>query len=122
VTLGFFSATRTRTRENPYPRARVRVLTGTGMGSVAGPEAYIAFAQRRLELDLSDISPDPSVQFSRETWFDHVRDLYAVSMQASGSDDSSYLGLAQRDSSVSQIIEDVRFVFHQEKRHLVMRH
>ena len=73
------------------------------------PEAYIAFAQRRLELDLSDITPDPSVQFSRETWFDHVRDLYVVSMQA--SDDSSYLGLAQRDSSISQIIEDVRFIF-----------
>jgi hypothetical protein len=75
------------------------------------PEAYIAFSQRRFELGLSDISPDPSVQFSRETWFDHVRDLYAVSMQASDSDDSSYLGLAQRDTSISQIIEDVRFVF-----------
>lgn len=64
------------------------------------PEAYIAFAQYRLELDLSDITPDPSVQFSRETWFDHVRDLYAVSMQA--LDD---------DSSINQIVEDVRFVF-----------
>jgi hypothetical protein len=73
------------------------------------PEAYIAFAQHRLELDLSDITPDPSVQFSRETWFDHVRDLYAVSMQA--SDDSSYSGLAQRDSSTGRIIEDVRFIF-----------
>jgi hypothetical protein len=72
-------------------------------------EAYIAFAQHRLELDLSDITPDPSVQFSRETWFDHVRDLYAVSTQA--SDDFSYLGLTQRDSSISQIVEDVRFIF-----------
>jgi len=67
------------------------------------------FAQLRLELDLSDITPDPSVQFSRETWFDHVRDLYAVSVQVSG--DTSYLGLAQRDGSISQIIEDVRFIF-----------
>jgi hypothetical protein len=73
------------------------------------PEAYMTFAQHRLELDLSDITPDPSVQFSRETWFDHVRDLYAVSTQVSG--DSSYLGLVQRDSSINQIIEDVRFVF-----------
>ena len=73
------------------------------------PEAYIAFAQHRLELDLSDITPDPSVQFSRETWFEHVRDLYAISMQA--PNDSSSLGLAQRDSSTNQIIEDVRFIF-----------
>jgi hypothetical protein len=73
------------------------------------PEAYIAFAQHRLELDLSDITPDPSVQFSRDTWFDHVRDLYAVSIPV--SDDFSCLGLAQRDSSISQIIEDVRFIF-----------
>ena len=49
------------------------------------------------------------MQFSRETWFDHVRDLYVVSMQA--SDDSLYLGLAQSDISISQIVEDVRFVF-----------
>jgi hypothetical protein len=49
------------------------------------------------------------VQFSRETWFDHVRDLYAVSMQV--SDDSSYSWLAQRDSSIGQIIDDVRFIF-----------
>ena len=73
------------------------------------PEAYFSSAQHRLELDLSDITPDPSVQFSRETWFDHVRDLYAVSMQA--SDGSSYLGLAQRDTSISQIVGDVRFIF-----------
>ena len=71
-------------------------------------EAHNAVAQRRLELDLSDITPDPSVQFSRETWFDHVRDLYAISAQVSG--DSSYSVLAQRDST-SQIIEDVRFIF-----------
>jgi hypothetical protein len=73
------------------------------------PEAYIIFAQHRLELDLSDITPDPSVQFSRETWFDHVRDLYAISVQV--SDGSSYLGLTQRDSSVGLIIEDVRSLF-----------
>jgi hypothetical protein len=73
------------------------------------PEAYVAFAQHRLELDLSDITPDPSMQLSRETWFDHVRDLYAVSAQVSG--DSSHSGLAQRESSISQIIEDVRFIF-----------
>ena len=73
------------------------------------PEAHIAFAQRILELDLSDITPDPSVQFCRETWFDHVRDLYDVSTQVSG--DSSYLGLAQRGSSMSQIVEDIRYIF-----------
>jgi hypothetical protein len=75
------------------------------------PEAYIAFAEHRLELDLNDITPDPSVQFSRETWFDHVRDLYAVSTHVSVSDDSSHSGLVRRDSSISQIIEDVRFIF-----------
>lgn len=53
--------------------------------------------------------PDPSVQFGRETWFDHVRDLYAVSMQVSC--DPSSLGLAQRDGTINHIIEDVRFIF-----------
>jgi hypothetical protein len=72
-------------------------------------DAYIAVAQRRLELDLSDITPDPSVQFSRETWFDHVRDLYVVSARDSG--DPSCSVLAQRDNSINQIIEDVRFIF-----------
>ena len=72
------------------------------------PEAYIDLAQHRLELDLSDITPDPSVQFSRDTWFDHVRDLYSVSMQDSYS--TSHFGLAQRDSSTSEITEDVRFI------------
>jgi len=73
------------------------------------PEACIALAQHQLELDLSDITPDPSVQFSREIWFDHVRDLYAVSTR--DSYDSSYLGSAQRDGSIGQIIEDIRFIF-----------
>lgn len=72
------------------------------------PEAYTAFAQHRLELDLRDITPDPSVQFSRETWFDHIRDLYTVSMPVSG--DSS-LALTQSDGGFSKIIDDIRFFF-----------
>ncbi len=72
-------------------------------------EAYIGFAQHKFELDLSSITPDPSVQFSRETWFDHIRDLYAVSMPASY--DVSSLGLTQYDGGISKIIEDVRFIF-----------
>ncbi len=72
------------------------------------PEAYIAFAQHVFELDLSDITPDPSLQFSRETWFDHIRDLYAVSMPVSC--DSS-LGLTQYDGGFRKIIDDIRFVF-----------
>jgi hypothetical protein len=72
-------------------------------------DAYISVAQRRFELDLSDITPDPSVQFSRKTWFDHVRNLYVLSAQVSG--DTTYSVLAQRDSSTSEIIEDVRFIF-----------
>ena len=68
--------------------------------------AYNTVAHR---LRSNDITPDPSVQFGRETWFDHVRDLYAISMRVSY--DSSSLGLAQRDGTISQIIEDVRFIF-----------
>lgn len=71
-------------------------------------EACIAFTQQKLELDLSDITPDPSVQFSREMWFDHICDLYTVSMPVSG--DSS-LGLIQYDSGFKKIINDVRFIF-----------
>jgi hypothetical protein len=66
------------------------------------PEPCVVFAR-------DVIIPDPSVQFSRKTWFDHVRNMYAVYMPASY--DSSPLGLAKRDGSIGQIIEDIRFVF-----------
>jgi hypothetical protein len=59
-------------------------------------------------LDLRDITPDPSLQFSRETWFDHIRDLYAVIMPVS-CDPS--LGLTQYDGGFNKIIDDVRFIF-----------
>ena len=72
------------------------------------PEAYIAFAQHKLELDLRDITPDPSLQFTRETWFDHVRDLYAVSIAVSY--DPS-LGLTQYDGGFNKISDDIRFIF-----------
>jgi len=72
------------------------------------PETHIAFAQHKLELDLRDIAPDPSLQFCRETWFDHIRDLYAVSMPVS-CDPS--LGLTQYNGGFSKIINDVRFIF-----------
>ena len=72
------------------------------------PDAYFDFAQHKLQLDLSDITPDPSLQFTRETWFDHVRDLYAVSKPVSG--DSS-LGLIQYDCGFSMIVDDIRFIF-----------
>lgn len=72
------------------------------------PEAYIAFAQHTLELDLSDITPDPSLQFSRETWFEHISDLYAVLMPVSR--DPS-LELTQYDGGFGKIMDDVRFIF-----------
>jgi len=73
------------------------------------PAAYITLAQHRLELELSGITSDPSVQFSREIWFDRVCDLYAVSTRVSY--DSSSLGVAQRDGGIGQIVEDIRFIF-----------
>jgi hypothetical protein len=72
------------------------------------PEAYIAFAQHQFELNFSNITSDPSLQFSRETWFDHVRDLYAVSIPVS-CDPSP--GLTQYDGGFSKIVDDIRFIF-----------
>lgn len=72
------------------------------------PEAYTAFVQHKLLLDLRDITPDPSLQFSRDTWFDHILDLYDVTMSVSCSPS---LGLTQYDGGFSKITDDVRFVF-----------
>jgi len=72
------------------------------------PDACTALARHKLQLELSDITPDPSVQFSRETWFDYIRDLYAVSMPFSY--DSQSLELTQYDDGISKIVEDVRFI------------
>ena len=68
-----------------------------------------AYTQHRHELEPIDITPDPSVQFSRVTWFDHLCDLYAVSVRVPYS--SVPLELAQHNGSISQIVEDVRFIF-----------
>lgn len=73
------------------------------------PACYATLAAKRRELELRDITPDPSVQFSRKIWWDHLCHLYAVSMQ--GSYHSSSQGLAYHNGSISQIIEDVRFIF-----------
>lgn len=73
------------------------------------PASYAALTEKRRELDFSDITPDPSVQYSRKMWWDHLCNLYAVSMR--GSYHSSSQGLAYRDGSISQIVEDVRFMF-----------
>ncbi|KAI9464587.1 hypothetical protein BJY52DRAFT_1114909 [Lactarius psammicola] len=74
-------------------------------------DTYVVTAEGQPgnEQESNDITPDPSVEFSRKTWWDHLLRLYAVSMPASYR--SLPLGQLQRDASVSQIIEDVRFVF-----------
>lgn len=64
--------------------------------------------ETRPEWELRDITPDPSVQFKRKIWWDHLLDLYAVPVQASYG---PTLELAQRGSNVRQIINDVRFIF-----------
>ena len=64
--------------------------------------------ESRPEWEPRDISPDPSVQFKRKIWWDHVLDLYAVPVRVSYG---PTLELAQRNSNVSQIINDVRFIF-----------
>lgn len=73
------------------------------------PPTNVALVANRPEWELRSISPDPSVQFSRKIWWDHLLDLYAVSVGFSYG--SPPLELAQRDGSVSQIINDVRFIF-----------
>lgn len=81
---------------------------GASYGEVI-PPTNAALVENRLEWELRGISPDPSVQFSRKIWWDHLLDLYAVSVRVSYG--SPPLELAQRGGSVSQIINDVRFVF-----------
>ena len=71
--------------------------------------AYAALTELRPEWLARDIAPDPSVQFSRKIWWDHLLDLYAVSSPALY--DSPHRGLTERDSSINQIMKDVRFIF-----------
>ncbi|KAI0305926.1 hypothetical protein B0F90DRAFT_1694580 [Multifurca ochricompacta] len=65
--------------------------------------------QREGEQEPSNITPDPSVQFNRKIWWDHLLHMYAVSISASYG--SLPLGQVQRDASVNQVIKDVRFIF-----------
>jgi hypothetical protein len=71
--------------------------------------AYAALTELRPEWLARDIAPDPSVQFSRKIWWDHLLDLYAVSSPALY--DSPHRGLTERDGSINQIMKDVRFIF-----------
>ncbi|KAH9993706.1 hypothetical protein BJV74DRAFT_760416, partial [Russula compacta] len=73
------------------------------------PASYATLVAKRRELELCDITPDPSVQFSRKIWWDHLCHLYAVSMRVPYH--SSSQGLAYPNGSISQIIKDVRFIF-----------
>jgi hypothetical protein len=77
----------------------------------AATDTYVVTAESQAgdEQESNDITPDPSVQFSRKTWWDHLLHLYAVYTPASYHPLS--LGKSQRDASFVQIIEDVRFVF-----------
>lgn len=77
----------------------------------AATDTYVVAAERQPgnEPESNDITPDPSVQFRRKSWWDHLLRLYAVSMPASYR--SLPLGQPQRDASVSQIVGDVRFIF-----------
>ncbi|KAI0272685.1 hypothetical protein BC834DRAFT_930033 [Gloeopeniophorella convolvens] len=75
------------------------------------PTAYMVPAEDRGgdEQEIGDITPDPSVQFSRKIWWDHLLYLYTVSVP--GSYGTLPLGQPQRDASTNQIVEDVRFIF-----------
>lgn len=88
-------------------------MSNSGASFVAATGAYVVTAERQPgdEQESNDITPDPSVQFSRQTWWDHLLRLYAVCMPASYR--SLPLGQPHHDTRVSQleIIEDVRFLF-----------
>jgi hypothetical protein len=72
------------------------------------PAVYDVAAEVRWEQP-NRITPDPSVQFSRKIWWDHLLYQYSVFMRASYG--SSFLGQAQRLVCVGQIIKDVQFIF-----------
>lgn len=88
-------------------------VPNSGAPFVAATDTYAITAESQPgdEQESNDITSDPSVQFSRQTWWDHLLGLYAVCMPASYR--SLPLGQLQRDPSVSQheIVEDVRFLF-----------
>jgi hypothetical protein len=71
--------------------------------------AYGAFMGNTPELEFRNIATDPSVEFTRKVWWDHLLDVYGTFVGVSYN--SPPLGLAQRNSTVSQIIKDVRFIF-----------
>ncbi|KAH9993709.1 hypothetical protein BJV74DRAFT_770667 [Russula compacta] len=94
---------------NEHPHGNVDEAVSHIPSSSSMPATYAALTEKIRELNFSDITPDPSVQFSRRIWWDHLCNLYAVSMRVSYH--SSSQGLAYRNGSISQIIRDVRFIF-----------
>lgn len=85
--------------------------SGTIVPFDAATDSYVVNPESQLGdwQESNDITSDPSVQFSRKTWWDHLLRMYAVSTPASYH--SLPFGQPQRDASVNQIVEDVRFVF-----------
>lgn len=85
--------------------------SGVPFGAATDTNVVTAERQPGDEQESNDITPDPSVQFSRQAWWDNLLHMYAVCMPASYR--SSPLGQLQYDTRVSQleIIEDVRFLF-----------
>lgn len=71
--------------------------------------AYGALTSNIPELEPRAIATDPSMEFTRKIWWDHLLDVYAAFVGVSYS--SPPLGLRQRDGTVSQVIKDVRFIF-----------
>ena len=103
------------TNLQPYDTRNIGYTTevpnsGELFGAATDTFVVTAESQPGDDQESNDITPDPSVQFSRKTWWDHVVHLYAVSTPASYS--SLPLGQLQCGASVNQIIvEDVRFLF-----------
>jgi hypothetical protein len=73
------------------------------------PAVCAVAADVRWEQVPSYITSDPSVQFSRKIWWDHLLYQYAVFMQAWYA--PSPLRQPQRDTCVGQIIKDIQFIF-----------
>ncbi|KAI0044523.1 hypothetical protein FA95DRAFT_1562170 [Auriscalpium vulgare] len=85
------------------------LLCYTDTYSTAVSSAYIEPAEEQAadDRDVEDLGLEPSVQFSRKVWWDHVLHLYSTS----STYNTRALTQTQRDLSSSNVINDIRYLF-----------
>ncbi|KAH9044255.1 hypothetical protein EDB84DRAFT_1587204 [Lactarius hengduanensis] len=98
-----------RNRNPPHDTRAIGYNSEVPNSGTIAPFGAATDTNQETSKSQTTLPPIPSVQFRRKTWWDHLLRVYAPPMTASYH--SLPLGQMQRDASVNQIVEDVRFLF-----------